>query len=71
MKGKGFKPLVKEGDKVKAGQKIMTFDMAAIVAAGRSATSALIITNSDDCKVMDFKTGENYEAGEIFGTVEI
>lgn len=71
MKGQGFKPLVKVGDKVKAGQKIMTFDMGAIVAAGHSATSAFIITNSDDCKVMDFKTGENYEAGEIFGTVEI
>ena len=71
MKGQGFKPLVKVGDKVKAGQKIMTFDMGAIVAAGKSATSAFIITNSDDCKLMDFKTGENYEAGEIFGTVEV
>ena len=71
MKGQGFKPLVKVGDKVKAGQKIMTFDMGAIAAAGHSATSAFIITNSDDCKVMDFKTGQNYDAGEIFGTVEM
>ncbi|MBR0247813.1 MAG: PTS glucose transporter subunit IIA [Synergistaceae bacterium] len=70
MNGKGFRPQVKEGDRLKAGQKIMEFDMAAIVTAGKSAISAFIITNSDDCKLMDFKTGEKYEAGEIFGTVE-
>lgn len=71
LNGKGFKPLVKEGDKVKAGQKIMEFDMIAIRTAGKSAVSAFIITNSDDCKVMDFKTGQDYDAGEIFGTVEL
>ena len=52
MKGKGFKPLVKVGDEVEAGQKIMEFDMAAIVTAGHSATSAFIITNYDDCKIL-------------------
>ena len=71
MKGKGFKPLVKVGDKVKAGQKVLSFDMGAIVAAGHAATTAFIITNSDDCKLLDFKTGQKYEAGEIFGTVEV
>ena len=70
MKGKGFRPLVKEGDRVKAGQKVLSFDIGAIIAAGHPTTSALIITNSDDCKLIDFKTGQNYEAGEVFGTVE-
>ena len=32
---------------------------------------AFIITNSDDCKLLDFKTGQSYEAGEVFGTVEV
>ena len=71
MKGKGFKPLVKVGDRVKAGQKVLSFDMGAIVAAGHSATSAFIITNTDECKILDFKTGQKYEAGEVFGTVEL
>ena len=71
MKGKAFKPLVKVGDEVKAGQKIMEFDMAAIIAAGHPLTSAFIITNSDDCKIMDFRTGENHNTGDVFGTVEI
>ena len=70
MKGKGFKPLVKVGDKVKAGQEVLRFDLGAIAAAGHPATTALIITNSDDCRLMDFKTGQRYETGEIFGTVE-
>ena len=71
MKGKGFKPLVKVGDKVKAGQKVLSFDLREIAAAGHPATTAFIITNSDDCKLLDFKTGQKYEAGEIFGTVEV
>ncbi|MBQ7544660.1 MAG: PTS glucose transporter subunit IIA [Synergistaceae bacterium] len=71
MKGQGFKPLVKTGDKVKAGQEVLRFDLGAIAAAGHPATTAIIITNSDDCRLMDFKTGERYESGEIFGTVEV
>lgn len=71
MKGKGFKPLVKVGDMVKAGQEVLRFDLGAIAAAGHPATTAVIITNSDECKILDFKTGQRYETGEIFGTVEL
>ncbi|MBQ9434103.1 MAG: PTS glucose transporter subunit IIA [Synergistaceae bacterium] len=71
MKGKGFRPLVKVGDMVKAGQEVLRFDLGAIAAAGHPATTAVIITNSDECKLLDFKTGQRYETGEIFGTVEL
>lgn len=53
MKGDGFKLLVSEGDKVKAGQKLMTFDIAKIREAGYSTTTAVLLTNSDDYP--DFK----------------
>lgn len=53
MKGDGFEVFVSEGDKVKAGQKLMTFDMGKIKAAGYSATTAVLLTNSDDYP--DFK----------------
>ncbi len=56
---------------MKAGQKVLSFDIGAIVAAGHSATSAFIITNTDECKILDFKTGQSYEAGDVFGTVEL
>lgn len=59
MKGDGFTLLVSEGEKVEAGQKLITFDISKIKAAGYSTTSAVLLTNSDDypsCNVV--KTGE-------------
>lgn len=53
MKGEGFQLLVSEGDKVKAGQKLMTFDIEKIKAAGYSTTTAVLLTNSGDYP--DFK----------------
>jgi len=58
MNGDGFTVLVSEGDKVKAGQNLMTFDICKIKAAGYSMTAAVLLTNSDDyqsCNVV--KTG--------------
>lgn len=58
MNGDGFTVLVSEGDKVKAGQNLMTFDICKIKAAGYSTTVAVLLTNSDDyqsCNVV--KTG--------------
>ncbi len=48
MKGDGFELFVAEGDKVKAGQKLIGFDMEKIKAAGYCATTAVLLTNSDD-----------------------
>ena len=48
MQGKGFKALVKEGDKVKAGTPLLKVDLDAIRAAGHPTATALIVTNSDD-----------------------
>ncbi len=48
MNGKGFKALVKEGDKVKAGTPLLKVDLEAIRAAGHPTATALIVTNSDD-----------------------
>ena len=48
MNGDGFSPAVKEGDKVKAGQKLLTFDRAKIKAAGHPDTVVVLLTNSDD-----------------------
>jgi len=53
MKGDGFELLVAEGDKVKKGQKLMTFDIQKIEKAGYSTVTAVLLTNSDDYE--DFK----------------
>lgn len=67
MKGDGFELLVEEGQKVKAGQKLMTFDIAKIKAAGYSPVAAVLLTNSDDYpefKVV--KTGKTQRLDEVF-----
>ena len=48
MKGDGFKGFVQDGDRVKAGQKLIEFDIAKIKAAGYSPVTAVLLTNSDD-----------------------
>lgn len=66
MNGDGFTVLVSEGNKVKAGQKLMTFDISKIKAAGYSTTSAILLTNSGDyqsCNVV--KTGMTKQMEKI------
>ncbi len=48
MNGDGFEVFVKEGDEVKAGQKLMTFDRKKIAAAGHPDCVVTLLTNSDD-----------------------
>ena len=54
MKGDGFVDYVKEGDKVKKGQKLMKFDRAKIKAANHPDTVVLLLTNSDDYEGVKF-----------------
>lgn len=66
MKGDGFKPLVKDGDKVKAGQKLLIFDMEKIRAAGYSTTVAVLVTNSDDYPAFRvLKTGKSEQMEKL------
>lgn len=59
MKGDGFELYVKMGDTVKAGQKLLTFDIEKIRAAGYSATTAVLVANTynySGCRIE--KTGK-------------
>ncbi|MDO5702936.1 MAG: glucose PTS transporter subunit IIA, partial [Lachnospiraceae bacterium] len=48
MNGDGFTPYVKEGDTVKAGQKILHFDRKKIAAAGHPDMVVVLMTNAED-----------------------
>lgn len=54
LNGKGFKPLIKQGDKVKAGQPCVEVDWATIKAAGLNTSTMLIITEPVDGKEYQF-----------------
>jgi len=47
LKGEGFKPLVKTGDRVKQGQPLIEFDIAAIEAAGYPTITPVIMANAE------------------------
>lgn len=70
MKGDGFVLLVNEGEKVKKGQKLLTFDIEKIRTSGYSPVVAVLLTNSDDYP--DFKvlkTGKTAAMEKIY-TIE-
>lgn len=48
LKGEGFEAHVKAGDNVKAGDKLVTFDIDGIKEKGYKITTPLIICNKDD-----------------------
>jgi PTS system beta-glucosides-specific IIC component len=48
LEGKGFEANVAQGDKVKKGQVLVTFDIEAIKEAGYSTETPVIVTNTGD-----------------------
>ena len=65
MNGKGFTLFAKQGDEVKAGQKIVEIDLEAIKNAGLSPTTMLIITEPVDNNNYDFMNYGDKEKAEI------
>lgn len=58
MNGQGFTLHCQEGETVKRGQRLLTFDPKAIEAAGHPTVTAVLVTNSDDYQaVKTLKTG--------------
>lgn len=57
MNGEGFTLFVQEGDKIKAGDKILQFDMDLIQKKGFLTTTVLVLTNSDEFPNANFITG--------------
>ena len=56
--GDCFDVKVKVGDQVKAGDLLAEFDMDLIKSEGYPVTTAVVITNTDDCEAIgEVKTG--------------
>lgn len=64
LKGEGFTPIVKEGDKVEKGQLLLKFDIDLITNKGYKLGTPMVVTNGDE--VSDLKPGAYGEvtAGE-------
>lgn len=64
LNGEHFTAFVKQGDQVKAGQKLVEFDQKKIKEAGYSTQTMFVVSNTPDCKeIKTLKTGAG-AAGE-------
>jgi sugar PTS system EIIA component len=57
MAGEGFESFVEAGDKVKVGQKLVSFNIDLINEKAKSAITPLLITNMDLVESVDFNYG--------------
>ncbi len=64
LKGKGFKSLVKSGDKVKMGTTIADVDLALVEKEGYNTTSMVVITNSDKLRSLKVIENPSVNAGD-------
>ena len=63
LDGRGFKVLVKEGEKVKKGAKIVELDLEYLKENAPSILSPIVLTNKDKIKDVSIETGKQ-KAGE-------
>ncbi|MCR4998623.1 MAG: PTS system trehalose-specific EIIBC component [Lachnospiraceae bacterium] len=68
MNGAGFEYHVEDGDRVKAGDKLITFSPKEITDAGHKTMTMLVVTDPAGAKV-DFRTGRQVSIGGNIGVV--
>lgn len=64
LNGRFFKVLVKDGQSVKKGELLLTFDMKGIRGAGYKLTTPMIICNSDDYSDISAVASGDIQAGK-------
>ena len=62
MKGDGFELHVKAGDRVKTGDKLISFDLDKIRAAGHPTITAVVVPETAG-RILSFETGMDAQAG--------
>lgn len=65
LKGEHFQAFTKEGEVVKKGELLLEFDQKGIENAGYDSTTMVIVTNTDDYKNVNCKTGQTLEEQDV------
>lgn len=64
LKGQGFEAVVQEGDQVKPGQLLITFDMQKVRKGSKSLATPMVITNSDLVSSWSFAPFKGVKKGQ-------
>lgn len=64
MEGEGFELYVSAGQKVNAGDKLLSFDLGKICSKGYGTACILVLTNDSDFPDVEYMTGMDAEQGE-------
>lgn len=68
LDGKHFRPEVRVGQRVRRGELLAEFDLAAVAAAGYDTTTPVVITNAADYERIDAAVGGPVATGDQFLT---
>ena len=69
LHGEHYHPQVHSGDRVKAGQLLLTFDLDAIRAAGYDPITPVVLTNADDINYFMTNADGTIRAGDTLITL--
>ena len=64
LDGRYFKAHIRQGDRVSVGQKLVTFDKAAIENEGYETQTMVVVTNSDDYKEISILSNGTAKIGD-------
>lgn len=64
LEGKGFDVKVEEGQEVKAGETLLTFDRSVIEGAGYSLITPILVTNADEFASLEKTDARTVNAGD-------
>ncbi len=64
LAGKHFDVQIKDGQKIRKGDLLISFDIDAIKKAGYDVTTPIVVCNGDDYSKIEVTSGENISAGE-------
>ena len=68
--GQGFEVLVRKGDRVRAGDLLLTFDLDSVARAAPSLMTPIIVTNGERFRVIATPLGREVKAGDLLFEVE-
>ncbi len=70
LKGKGFTPHIKDGDKIKKGQLLMDIDLDQIKKAGLPTITPIIVSNSNEYEKITITQASSTKVSDLLLTVE-